>query len=289
MNLNEIISELEKMLLRLIGEDIELITRLRSGLGQIKADPGQIEQIVMNLVINARDAMPNGGTLIIETANVELDEIYTRQHTDVEPGLYVMLAVSDNGVGMDAATQAHIFEPFFTTKGVGQGTGLGLATVFGIVKQSDGDIWVYSEPGQGTSFKIYLPRVDEPVTISESQSVPAELLGGPETILLVEDEASVRILARRILEMNGYTVLDASNGSEALQVCAQQTGPIHMLVTDVVMPGGLNGRELAERLQSLRPGLKTLYMSGYTDDAIVQHGVLGSEMHFLQNLFPPAP
>lgn len=287
LDLNEIISELEKMLLRLIGEDIELITRLRPGLGQIKADPGQIEQIVMNLVINARDAMPNGGTLIIETANVELDETYTNQHTDVQPGPYVMLAVSDDGVGMDAATQAHIFEPFFTTKGVGQGTGLGLATVFGIVKQSDGDIWVYSEPGQGTSFKIYLPRVDEPMTVFESQPIPAELPGGLETILLVEDEASVRILARRILEMNGYTVLDASNGGEALQLCAQKSGPIHLLVTDVVMPGGFNGRELAERLQSLRPDLKTLYMSGYTDDAIVHHGVLGSEMHFIQKPFSP--
>lgn len=287
LDINEIITELEKMLLRLIGEDIELITQLRPGLGQIKADPGQMEQIVMNLVINARDAMPNGGTLIIETANVELDETYTRQHVEVTPGSYVMLAVSDNGVGMDAATQAHIFEPFFTTKGVGQGTGLGLATVFGIVKQSGGAIWVYSELGQGTAFKIYLPRVDEPVSVPEIQPAPVELSGGPETILLVEDEASVRVLARRILEMNGYTVLDASNGNEALQLCAQETGPIHMLVTDVVMPGGLNGRELAERLQSLRPGLKTLYMSGYTDDAIVHHGVLGSEMHFMQKPFSP--
>lgn len=287
IDLNEIIIELEKMLLRLIGEDIELITQLRPGLGQIKADPGQIEQIVMNLVINARDAMPNGGILIIETANVELDETYTRQHADVTPGPHVMLAVSDNGVGMDAATQAHIFEPFFTTKGMGQGTGLGLATVFGIVKQSGGDIWVYSEPGQGTAFKIYLPRVDEPVPALEIQPAPAELPGGPETILLVEDETSVRVLARRILEMNGYTVLDAKNGSEALQLCAQETGPIHMLVTDVVMPGGLNGRELAERLQLLRPGLKTLYISGYTDDAIVHHGVLGSEMHFMQKPFSP--
>jgi PAS domain S-box-containing protein len=287
LNLNEVIVSLEKMLRRLIGEDIDLVAVPDPNLGQVKADPGQIEQVILNLVVNARDAMPQGGKLTLETANVELDEIYTGKHVGVSPGQYVMLAVSDTGLGMDAKTQSHIFEPFFTTKEQGKGTGLGLATVFGIVKQSGGDIWVYSEPGQGTTFKIYLPRVDEAVAAVEPHLANSELLTGAETVLLVEDEVGVRTLARRALELSGYTVLEASHGQEALLLFQQQPEPIHLLVTDVVMPGGLNGRELAERLKPLYPDLKVLFMSGYTNEAIVHHGVLEPGLFFLQKPFTP--
>jgi PAS domain S-box-containing protein len=286
LNLNEIIAHLEKMLRRLISEDIVLDTKLKPGLGQVKADPGQVEQIVMNLAINARDAMPQGGKLIIETANVELDQTYASQHPGTAPGHYVMLAVSDTGVGMDAATQARLFEPFFTTKELGKGTGLGLATVYGIVKQSGGDIWVYSEPGGGATFKIYLPRVDEAVPPPEAQPELLEGSGGVETILLVEDEVVVRALARQVLELNGYTVLEAGHGGEALLLGEQRQEPIHLLVTDVVMPH-MSGREVARRLASLHPEMKVLYMSGYTDDAIVQHGVLEPGLFFLQKPFTP--
>ncbi|MEW5959878.1 MAG: ATP-binding protein, partial [Chloroflexota bacterium] len=285
LNLNEVVANMEKMLQRLIGEDVELIPQLHPGLGLVKVDPGQTEQIILNLVINARDAMPQGGKIIIETDNVELDELYIRQHNQVEPGLYTLLAVSDTGVGMNEEIQARIFEPFFTTKG--QGTGLGLSTVYGIVKQSGGEIWVYSEPGVGTTFKIYLPRVEATERPVEPQPGLEDRPAGTEMVLLVEDEEAVRTLARQVLELSGYTVLEARHGGEALLLCAQQPGPIHLLLTDVVMPGGLNGRELAERLKSLYPKLKVLYMSGYTDDAMVHHGVLEQGIHFLQKPFTP--
>ncbi|MCK6628742.1 MAG: PAS domain S-box protein [Anaerolineae bacterium] len=286
LNLNEAIAQAEKMLRRLIGEDIDLISQLRPDLGEVKADPGQIEQIILNLGVNARDAMPRGGKLIIETANVELDETYTSQHAEVKPGRYVMLAVSDTGVGMDAATKARIFEPFFTTKEQGRGTGLGLATVYGIVKQSGGHIWVYSEVERGTTFKIYLPRLDKAVQPLEQPADLTAVAGGVETVLLVEDETIVRTLAREVLELNGYTVLEAEHGQAALRL-AQQHRPVHLLLTDLIMPGGLTGRELAERLESFHPGMKVIYMSGYTDDAMVHHGVLTSEVHFLQKPFTP--
>jgi len=288
LDLNAIISNMEKMLRRLIGEDIELVTVLDPALGRVKADPGQIEQVLMNLAVNARDAMPQGGKLTIETMNAYLDEDYARRHVDVQPGPYVMLAVSDTGVGMDAGTQAHLFEPFFTTKQVGQGTGLGLSTVYGIVKQSNGHIWVYSEPGHGTTFKIYLPMVEEVVELAEERTpVAAISQTGVEAVLLVEDNDDVRDLARRVLLQHGYSVLEARDGEEALLICERHEGPVHLLVTDVVMPGGLSGRQLAERLAALYPGMKVLYMSGYTDNAIVHHGVLGPGMAFLQKPFSP--
>lgn len=286
LNLNETVAHTEKMLRRLIGEDIDFVTYLEPALGKVKADPGQIEQIILNLGVNARDAMPRGGKLIIETDNVEFDETYISQHAEVKPGHYVMLAVSDTGMGMDAATKMRIFEPFFTTKDQGRGTGLGLATVYGIVKQSGGDIWVYSEVGQGTTFKVYLPRVDEVMPRLGPPERPAAPAGGDETILLVEDELMVRTLARQVLELGGYTVLEAEHGQAALRL-AQQHPSIHLLLTDLIMPGGLTGRELAEQLEPLHPETKVLYMSGYTDDAIVHYGVFTSEVHFLQKPFTP--
>jgi two-component system cell cycle sensor histidine kinase/response regulator CckA len=288
LDLNATVSNMEKMLRRLIGEDIDLVTILAPDLGRVKADPGQVEQVLMNLAVNARDAMPQGGKLTIETMNAYLDENYARQHADVQPGPYVMLAVSDTGIGMDKETQSHLFEPFFTTKEVGKGTGLGLATIYGIVKQSDGHIWVYSELGQGTTFKIYLPRVEEAVEPGQRISIPVESLRGSETILLAEDADVVRDLARLALLQSGYTVLEARTGEEALLICERHEGPIHLLLTDVVMPGGMSGRQLAERLATLRPGMKVLYMSGYTDNAIAHHGVLEPGMAFLQKPFTPA-
>jgi PAS domain S-box-containing protein len=287
LNLNAVVANMEKMLRRLIREDIELATVLDPALGRVKADPGQIEQVIMNLAVNARDAMPQGGKLTIETMNVYLDEDYARQHVDVQPGPYVMLAVSDTGVGMDEETLSHLFEPFFTTKEKGAGTGLGLATVYGIVKQSGGHIWVYSEPEPGTTFKIYLPRVEEAVELLQPGAALAKLPQGTETVLLVEDADMVRELARRVLLQNGYTVLVARHGGEALQVCEQNEGPLHLLVTDVVMPGGMSGRDLAENLAPLHPGMKVLYISGYTDNAIARHGVLEPGIAFLQKPFTP--
>jgi CheY-like chemotaxis protein len=278
---------MDQMLRPIIGEDVDLVIALEQKLGPVKADPGQMEQVIMNLVINARDAMPRGGKLTIETANVELDESYTRLHVDVKPGPYVMLAVSDTGDGMAEETRAHIFEPFYTTKEQGQGTGLGLATVHGIINQSDGHIWVYSEPGQGTAFKIYLPEIE---TDKQTHRPPEKSAGstrGFESILLVEDENMVRDLAHRVLLDDGYSVLVTRNGVEALRICEQHPGPIHLLVTDVVMPGGLSGRELADRLTSLRPEMKVLYMSGYPDKAIVHHGVLEPGIAFLDKPFTP--
>ena len=286
LDLNEAVATMDKLLRRMIGEDIALVSSPDPALWRVKADPGQIEQIIMNLAVNARDAMSQGGKLTIETANVELDEAYARRHASVQPGPYVMLAVSDTGIGMDAKTQARIFEPFFTTKEPGKGTGLGLSTVYGIVKQSGGNIWIYSEPGKGATFKIYLPRVDEEVEVTAPVPVRPETLRGSETILLVEDDEMVRALAGAILQYNDYTVLETRNGQEALRICQEHPGPIHLLITDVVMPG-MSGRELADRLAPLRPSMKILYMSGYTDNAIVRHGVLDIGTAFLQKPFTP--
>ena len=285
LDLNAVVTDVEKMLRRLIGEDIKLAAVLDLALGWVKADPGQIEQIILNLAVNARDAMPQGGRLTLKTANVTLDQAYVRQHVGATPGPYVLLAVSDSGVGMDAETQSHIFEPFFTTKGVDKGTGLGLSTVYGIVKQSGGYIWVESAPGRGTTFEIYLPLVEEAVAGEELHpALLAPTPGGAETILVVEDEMSVRRLAAEFLGSSGYTVLEAQDGGAALQVCEEHRGPIHLLITDVVMPG-MSGRELAVRLAGRRPEMKVIYMSGYTDDAMVPHGVLEEGIHFLQKPF----
>lgn len=286
LNLNDVITDLNKMLRRLIGEDIRLAARLDFDLKKIKADPGQIEQVLMNLVVNARDAMPRGGNLTIETANIQIDEEYAGRHIGVSSGAYVMLAVSDNGTGMDDETEAKIFEPFFTTKEKGKGTGLGLSTVYGIVKQSGGNIWVYSEPGHGTTFKIYLPQIDDPVRTVQAKPEDDSIPGGSETVLLVEDEDVVRGLAQRILEEAGYRVITANGGAEAVTWCANNAETIHLLLTDVVMPD-LSGKELAERVTSLRPQTKVLFMSGYTDEAIVHHGVLDSNVEFLQKPFTP--
>ncbi|HEV8368593.1 MAG TPA: response regulator [Pyrinomonadaceae bacterium] len=286
INLNSIVSDLEKMLHRLIGENIELRTALSPALGSIKADPGQIEQIIMNLVVNARDAMPDGGKLTIETQNVELDGEYARQHLAVSSGAYALLSVSDNGCGMDEGTKSRIFEPFFTTKEADKGTGLGLSTVYGIVKQSGGNIWVYSEVGRGTTIKIYLPRVDEHAQEYSRDAASEEPILGAETILLAEDEEMVRKLARQVLEMYGYRVLEATSGMEALLICEQSHEPIHLLITDVIMPE-MSGRELADRLAQCRPEMKVLYMSGYTDDAIVHQGVLDEGTNFIQKPFSP--
>jgi len=284
LDLNAVVSKMGEMLRRLIGEDIALTTVLGSSLGHVKADPSQIEQIIMNLAVNARDAMPEGGRLTLETANVELDAAYARKHVGARPGAHVMLALSDTGTGMDAQTQARVFEPFFTTKGPRKGTGLGLAMVYGIVKQSGGNIWVYSEPGQGTTFKIYLPRIEDPVDAGQGGVALAAPAHGMETILLVEDEDAVRDLARDILAGCGYTVLEARHGAEALGISAAHAGKIDLMLTDVVMPE-MNGRELAERLAAQRPETKVLYMSGYTDHAVVHHGVLAPQTEFLQKPF----
>jgi len=286
LDLNAVVSDMEKMLRRLIGEDVELRTALDSELGSVKADPGQIEQVIMNLAVNARDAMPHGGNLIIETENVYLNEGYATSHIAVKPGAYVMLAVSDTGCGMSEETQSRIFEPFFTTKEVGKGTGLGLSTVYGIVKQSGGNVWVYSEAGEGTVFKIYLPRVDEAAQDYKPDHGGEESLDGTEIVLLAEDDERVRGLVRAVLEGYGYRVLEAEGGSAALSVSERHEGPIHLLLTDVVMPK-MSGRELANHLARSRPGMKVLYMSGYTDESIVHHGVLDAGTPFIQKPFEP--
>lgn len=284
IDLNEVVSNTNKLLNRLIGEDINLVMALDDSLGQVKVDPGQIDQVIMNLAVNARDAMPEGGKMVIETANIALDETCSRGHFSVPSGRYVMLAVSDNGSGMDEETQQQIFEPFFTTKELGKGTGLGLATVYGIIKQSGGYVWVYSEPEKGSTFKIYLPRVDEEVEQQHPVDRSQTAARGSETILLVEDEVSVRCLARRILEMNGYSVLEAFNGVDALKVAERHCGPIHIMLTDVVMPV-MGGNELARQLTQVRPDTKILFFSGYTDRAVLDHGNLETGSAFLQKPF----
>ena len=286
LELNAVVANMDKMLRRLIGDDVELATALHAEAGAVNADPGQLEQVLLNLVVNARDAMPGGGRVLIETTRLLLrDELVERRHR-LAPGDYVCLAVTDSGLGMDEATQAHLFEPFFTTKEVGKGTGLGLATVYGIVKQSGGYIWVYSEPGRGTTVKVYLPRVPGAAEPPLPEPEPPALRGGHETVLLVEDAAPVRTLARRSLEACGYQVIDAADGPKALELSARHSGEIAVLVTDVVMPG-MSGRELAERLAPTRPAMKVLYTSGYTDDAMVRQGVLNAGVAFLQKPFVP--
>jgi CheY-like chemotaxis protein len=276
---------MDRMLQRILGADVDLISMPAHGLGRVRVDPSSMEQVIMNLVVNARDAMPTGGKLTMETANVVLDETYARDHLGVDPGPYVMLAVTDTGVGIDKVTMARIFEPFFTTKEREKGTGLGLSTVFGIVQQSAGSVWVYSEPGKGTTFKVYLPRVDGPVEAARTVDPPATLRGS-ETILLVEDDDQVRDVARSLLLKSGYQVIEARNAGEALLQSERHSGTIHLLLTDVVMPQ-MSGPELAKRLASVRPEMKVLCMSGYTDDSIVRHGVLEAKIAYMQKPITP--
>jgi two-component system cell cycle sensor histidine kinase/response regulator CckA len=285
LDLNGVVTENLKMLTRVIGEDIDLLMVPASSLGAVRADAGQIDQVIMNLAVNARDAMPSGGKLTIETSNVSLDEEYARFHAPLRAGEYVMLSISDTGLGMDSETQSHIFEPFFTTKGP-KGTGLGLSTVYGIVKQSGGYIWVYSEPGKGSTFKIYLPRVAERVEPAQVlvPEEPAFTEPGTETILLAEDEANLRYLARQFLEKQGYRVIEAVDGAAAMQIAVAHEGIIHLLLTDVIMPG-MNGRELAQRISEIRPNTKVLYMSGYTENVIGHNGTLDADVRLLQKPF----
>jgi two-component system, cell cycle sensor histidine kinase and response regulator CckA len=284
LNLNAVITDMGKMLHRLIGEDIDLVMKLSADIGRVKADQGQIEQVIMNLAINARDALPQGGKLVVETVNATLDEAYTRQHPGSKAGRYVMISVTDSGTGMTPETLAHMFEPFFTTKDRGKGTGLGLATVYGVVKQSGGYIWVESELGKGSCFKVYLPEIDEPVSAPVHTAPPAESFRGTETVLLVEDADALRKLAYTLLEQNGYHVLAAASGLEALKMVEDKRDRIDLLLTDVIMPG-INGRALAERLAPLQSGLKVLYMSGYTDSTIADHGVLDEGTNLLHKPF----
>jgi len=285
LDLNDVVASSEKMLRRLIGEDIDVKTELSSDPLTVMIDPGQLEQVMMNLAVNARDAMPGGGRLTLETESVTLDAEYAREHWPAHAGRYAMLAVSDTGSGMDEQTRSHIFEPFFTTKGIGKGTGLGLATVYGIVKQSNGFIWVYSEIDHGTSFKIYLPLVDQAPEQYATKSESGALRSGTETVLLAEDAEPVRAAARQILERYGYTVLEAPNGTAALNT-AKHASKIDLLLTDVVMPE-MSGRELAAGFTTLKPNAKVLFMSGYTDDAIIRHGVLRPGTAYLQKPFSP--
>jgi two-component system cell cycle sensor histidine kinase/response regulator CckA len=285
LDLNEVLGGMERLLPRLLGEHIEIAFRKGAALRLVKADPSQLDQVLMNLVINARDAMPDGGKLTIETSSVDLDDHYVREHLDARPGPHVMLAVSDTGVGMDKATMARVFEPFFTTKETGRGTGLGLSTVFGIVKQSGGTVWVYSEPGQGTTFKVYLPAVTGAAD-APRPALPTGDLRGHETVLLVEDEEQVRVLASHLLRRLGYTVLEARRAGEAITLASEHRGEIDLLLTDVIMPE-MGGRLLAERVLAERPDIRVLFMSGYTDDAIVHHGVLDAGMAFLQKPLTP--
>ena len=283
LDLNATVNHVGNMLNRLIGDDVELVSVLDHDLGTVKADPSQVEQVLMNLAVNARDAMPHGGTITIATSNVEIDKTYAQLHAYIKPGSYVMMTVSDTGLGMDKETQSRIFEPFFSTKEIGKGTGLGLSTVFGIVKQSGGTIWVYSEPGHGTTFKIYFPRCGEaPFILQPEMATP--LRGGSETILLVEDAAPLRELTRQLLEDFGYTVLDSGDPAEAIRIAGKHKGPLPLMITDVVMPG-FSGPVLAERLATTRPEIRVLYTSGYVDDTAVQNDVLNQGRAFLEKPF----
>ena len=283
IRVNAVISQTEKMLRRLLGEDIQLAIDLRADTGNIKADPNQIAQAIVNLAVNARDAMPTGGRITIETGNVRLDENYVRTHLGVKPGDFVMIAMSDSGHGMDSATRQRIFEPFFTTKMQGRGTGLGLATVYGMVKQAGGDIWVYSEVGQGTTFKLYFPRVDEAASDAEAAVVEKSAPGG-ETVLVVEDEQAVRELTVKMLQQLGYVVLAASSGPAAIEIARACAGTLSLLVTDVVMPE-MSGRQVADQLLAIHPAVKVLYLSGYTENTVIHHGVLDSGVDFLPKPF----
>ncbi len=289
LDLNKLLTGIEKMLVRLIGEDIEILIIPKSDLWKIEIDPGQMEQVIMNLVVNAKDAMPNGGKLTIETVNMDLGENYFTDHGIVEkhPGSYVVLTVSDTGIGMDKEAQERIFDPFYTTKEKGKGTGLGLSTIYGIVKQNNGFIWVYSEPGQGSTFKVYLPKVKGDVKGEEKERTPVIKLAGFETVLIVEDDDSLRKLTQKSLQPHGYRILVAENGEDALRVSKEHEGTIDLLITDVVMPR-MGGKEVAERLQPLHPQMKIIYMSGYTDDSIVHRGVLAPGLNFLEKPFSPA-
>ena len=281
LNLNDLVLNVRQMLVRLIGENIELnISLAREELGSVRIDPGQFEQVLVNLAVNARDAMPQGGKLVIETANITLDEIYCSDHAQAQPGNFVMLAVSDTGHGMSEDVKEHIFEPFFTTKNVGHGTGLGLATIFGIVKQSSGTIEVYSEVGNGTTFRICLPLVEKRAEKLTKERLPVDILKGSETIMFVEDNSSVRQVGAMILNDLGYKTIEARNGDEALMLAERHTGQIHLLMTDIIMPG-INGRELSERLTKLYPDMKILFTSGYTENIIVHHGILDSSLNFI--------
>ncbi|MGA2593013.1 MAG: response regulator [Bryobacteraceae bacterium] len=286
VQLNTLIVNMEKMLSRLIGEDIDLITVPAAEPALARTDPGHLEQVIMNIVVNARDAMPGGGKLIIETANALVDQTYAGQNVDLKPGSYVVLAISDTGMGMDVETTAHLFEPFFTTKAPGKGTGLGLATAYGIVKQSGGAISIYSEPGHGTTVKVYLPSAQSKTPTEAAEQASPASLRGSETILLIEDEARVRKLIREVLTSRGYHVLEALRGDEAIRKAAKHDGRIHLLLADVVMPE-MSGPQAVESIRALHPGIKVLYMSGYTDEAMVHHGILESGQAFLQKPFLP--
>jgi signal transduction histidine kinase len=286
LNLNDSVRGLEQMLTRLLGSSIQFTTSLDASLGMTNADPGQIEQVIVNLAVNARDAMPGGGKLRIETGNASLDSAYMQQHAASDPGDYVMIAVRDTGIGMDRATQARIFEPFFTTKESGKGTGLGLAMVYGIVRQSGGHVWVYSEPGQGTTFKVYLPRAQTTAEAIVPESASVEILAGSETILLVEDEESVREVSGRLLRRAGYTVMEAEDGRRALEIVSEHTASIDVLVTDMVMPE-IGGRELARRVRAMRPDMPLVFMSGYTDDEELRRSYLEKGSVFLEKPFTP--
>jgi nitrogen-specific signal transduction histidine kinase/CheY-like chemotaxis protein len=286
LDLNSVVTGTENLLRRLIGENIELVVLLNSDLGRIKADSGQLEQVIMNLAVNARDAMPSGGKLIMETSNVDIDEKYSSQHDTTVPGPHVMLAITDNGCGMDDKTKAHIFGPFFTTKEFGKGTGLGLSTVYGIVKQSGGFVCVYTERGIGTTFKICFPTVRVVHEIESPNDNFEKIDNASETILIVEDDAGLLEVTHRSLEAVGYAILSARNREEAIRIAQSHPGPIHLMVTDVILPG-INGAQLASQLSRLRPEMKVLFVSGYTDESIVRHGVLEPGLAFLQKPFSP--
>lgn len=284
LDLNLLLKDMDKMFRRVIGEDIELVTVLGDHLGNIRADPGQIEQVLLNLTVNARDAMPSGGRLTIETFNLFIKKTSFRNHGEIPPGRYVVLSVSDTGVGMTSEVKDHIFEPFFTTKEKGKGTGLGLSTVYGIVKQSGGDIRVESEPGRGTTFQIYFPQVEEPSNMGKEAMTEMDLPFGNETILVVEDEEDVRKLAVKILGRQGFDALEASNAGEALLICEKWEDPIHLILIDVVMPQ-MSGPQLVNRLQRLRQGFEVLYMSGHPDDTVLHHGILKKGVNYIQKPF----